>query len=204
MPPRSPLRCLLVLALLYGVLIAPWPGVGEAYRAWFRGVGNAVFYRESGRWYVNFQDIPAAEQRGLDTRIELANRQQTDAMGRTPVRYLDIAMRGIAWVPLVLSVSLVVATPIPWSRRLRSLAAVIVAMHVFVLLSFWIHILNNADAESGPALVSLSPFLRTIVSALDCVFIEQYGAGFVMAVAVWVVATFRRGDLRLLFPAQSN
>jgi hypothetical protein len=194
-------RFLLGVTLVYAAFIAPWPGLGEAYRAWFRGLGNAAFARGSGRWYVQFEDLPQGERRSLDTRIILANREQTDAAGHTPARMLDLDIRGVGWVPVVLTIALILASPIPWRRRIGALAVGLACIHTFVLLSLGCFLLDNADAPAGPALVALSPFARMIVSGLDELLITQLGAGFVVPVAIWAATTFRRGDLALLFPA---
>ncbi len=200
MPPRKPLvRFLFGVALVYALGIAPWPGLGDAYRSWFRGLGNSVFASPTGLRHVAFEDLPRTERRSLDTRIVLANRSQR-APGGTPVRLLDLDLRGVAWVPVVLTVALILASPLSWGRRLRALGLGLIAIHAFVLFSLWIHLLDNSDAAAGPALVALSPFWTTIVSGLSELLITQFGVGFFMPVAIWAAVAFRCADFAALAP----
>jgi hypothetical protein len=82
--------------LLYGLLMAPWPGWNAAYGAWFRGLGELAFTRTGEQRIVRFE--PYFEQHGfssLTTRIILGNRDLTDNAGRGPVRRLDLDTRSI-------------------------------------------------------------------------------------------------------------
>lgn len=199
------MRFLLGATLLYAVLIAPWPGLGPGYRAWFRCLGEAVFAHSGGRWYVKFDDIPQGQRRSLDTRITLADRGRADKKGNTPARLLDLDIRGVAWVPTALTVALILATPIPWGRRLRALGAGLVGIHVFIVFALAIYLVDTAsDSASGAALIGLAPFWKVIVSGLDELLITQLGAGFVAPVAIWAAATLRSGDFALLLPRQAS
>lgn len=179
-------------ALLYGVLIAPWPGFNENYGRCFRRVGEWVFAREEGLRLVHFEPVPAPLCRGLDTRILLARRDQLDAHGSGPVRYLELDTRGVGWVPTALIVALIIATPVPWRRRGGALVAGFLAVQAFVVFSVADYIWNHS-AEMG--LVVHGSAWKRVVAGLEETLITQMGASFVVPVLLWLLITLRRHDV---------
>lgn len=192
-----PARSLIVgflwrFALLYALLIAPWPGFNTAYGKYFRALGQTVFAREGDRRLLRFEAVPAELHHVLDTRIELANRDLVDHEGKGPVRYMELDTRGVGWVPTALLLSLVLATPVPWRRRGWALLWGLLAVHAYILFSLAIYIWNSSTELS---LVMLTPFWKQLVGGLEETLINQMGASFVMPVLIWILVTIRRQDV---------
>ncbi len=179
-------------ALLFGLLIVPWPGFNAAYGRYFRALGQLVFARDSGRRLVHFEPVPPQLAHVLDTRIALANRDQPDRHGTIPGRYLELDTRGVGWVPTALVVALVLATPVPWRRRSLALLLGLLAVHGFVLFSVAVYIWNNSAELS---LLTLSPFWKQTAEGLEETLITQLGASFVVPVLIWIPVTLRRQDV---------
>ena len=177
--------------LVYGLLIVPWPGFNEAYGRYFRALGQMVFPQERGARFVRFEAVPAELRRGLDTRIALANPAQLDGQGSGPVRYLELDTRGIGWVPTALLLALVLATPVPWRRRVWAFFFGVIAIHGFILFSVAVYLWNNS---TDLGLLTLTPFWKQTTDGLEETLITQMGAGFVVPVLLWIVVTLRRQD----------
>jgi hypothetical protein len=179
-------------ALVYGLLILPWPGFNDAYGRYFRGLGQAAFAREHAQRQVRFEAVPKELKHVLDTRIVLANRDLLDPQGYGPVKYLELDTRGIGWVPTALLLALVVATPVPWRRRIPALGWGLLAVHGYIWFSVAVHLWNNSGELS---LVSLTPFWQRVAGGLDETLVVQMGASFVVPVFLWLLVTLRKQDV---------
>jgi hypothetical protein len=185
-------------ALIYGLLLLPWPGLKEASASYFRAVGNAVFAHRDSSIYVKFEALPPRETRAPETRIVVANLALRNAQGETPARHLDVDLRGVAWVPLVWLAALILASPVPGPRKAWAFFWGMLAIHGFILFSLGIYIVNQSDAASGLHLVELSSWAKELTDELENILITQMGASFVVPVMLWILVTFRREDVENL------
>jgi hypothetical protein len=162
-------------------------------------LARGAFSSETGPRLVEFQPVTVGPENPLDIRIILGNRRQVRPDGRLPSHLLGLDSRGVGWVPTALLLALTLATPLPWRRRLIAAVGGLVLIHLFLLASVWIYLLNNSDTASGLKLVELQPWQKTIVEGLEETFITQMGPGFAVAVVVWMGVAFQRGDGARLF-----
>ena len=118
--------------LVFGVLIAPWPGWNLVYSHYFQAMGSMAFNPagESNRSVV-FQSA-SGQVPELDTRVTLKNAALADSSGKGLTLHTELDSRSIGWLPTALTIALVLATPIPWPRRLGALAGVLVLIHLFI------------------------------------------------------------------------
>ena len=180
------------MILIYGLLIIPWPGFNATYGRYFRALGGLAFAHESGPHLLRFEPVPEAPQHPLDTRLLLADRAQLDASGRGPVQYVALDSRGIGWVPTALLLALILATPLPWRRRVWALLVGLMAVHGLILISLATAICSGSMAMSPEA---SGPFWRQVVGGLEETLITQMGAGLVVPVLIWVLVALRKRDL---------
>jgi hypothetical protein len=185
MPRRRPiLRFLAAFALVYGVLIAPWPGWNAAYGAGFRRMAQACL-GASEPTAVRFQATPGGGP--LDMEIVVFNPTQADAQGRVKTRLLRLDTRGVGWIPTAFLVALVIASPVTWCRRLRALALGLVALDLYLLLAVRVYIWN-ATLSNAPET------LKAIASGLVETMVVQLGPSFVVPAILWLLVTFRQAD----------
>ncbi len=192
---------LLRFVAIYGLLIAPWPGWNAHYAGWMADFGSTLLSPLNNRWIVRFETEARTPARPLDLRIIVANPDRVTASGNAPAVVLELDARGIGWVPTALLIALILATPLPWSRRLGALLGGLAAIHALILFSIGIHLLSHSDASSGLSLVTLSPWGKMVADGLDETLITQLSPGLVCAVLLWVLVSFRRTDWRLLWAA---
>jgi hypothetical protein len=185
------LKFLLRFLVIFGLLIAPWPGLNHAYSQYFQSLGQAVFNpsSESKRMVVF---TPASGQIPvMDTRIVLENAELADASGKGLVKSTEIDTRSIGWVPTALTMALILATPIPWTRRLVALAGGVFLIHLFIFFSLQAWVWDNSPDLS---LLTLSKFEERVVGELNYALMNQLGVSFTVPVVIWTLVTFRRQD----------
>jgi len=179
-------------AVIYGLLIIPWPGWNDLYARYFESLGQTVFSRDGEKCVVTFVNHPL--QHGftsLTTDMIIRNRDQINPSGKTPAKVVNLDTRSIGWVPTALTLSLILATPIPWLRRMRATLLGMLLIHGFILFSLQASIWNNSTDLS---ILTLTPFWKWIVDGLDYTLLTQLGASFSVPVLIWIVVTFNRKD----------
>ncbi|HUB65998.1 MAG TPA: hypothetical protein VL981_00775 [Candidatus Methylacidiphilales bacterium] len=182
--------------LIFGLLLAPWPGWNDLYGQGFRAASNAVFGRNEEKWMIYFE--AHRETRGLaavDSRMVIGNHELANESGQGPVEMVGLDTRSIGWLPTALTSALILATPLPWRRRIWTLAWGLLWIHGFILFSVAVLIWNEASAVS---LIALSPFWKTVADGLQYTLLTQLGASFTVPVIVWIATAFRQEDLRRL------
>jgi hypothetical protein len=187
-------RFLSCLALWYGLGITPWPGFNRAYGAYFRAVAGWMLAEDGDRRVVRFEQTPEQGARVLDTRIVVASRESSASAGGHPAKILGLDSRAVGWVPTALVLALILSTPVPWSRRGWSVVGGWLAIHLFILFSVAVYVLNETGQMGGVSLDGWPAMAKAVVDGLDETLITQMGASFVVPVAIWVTVTFRSGD----------
>jgi hypothetical protein len=172
--------------LIYGLLIAPWPGWNAVYGRWFRAFNQLVF-ASNDRRILRFEPAPG-ERPPLDTLILLANREKEDARGQAQGKRLGLDSRGIGWVPTALFASLTLASPVGWRRRTRALVIGLLVLHCYLVFSVGCYIWNQS---TDLGLVTLSPFWKAVAGGLEETLVTQLGASFVIPAILWLLVTFR-------------
>ena len=188
--PSSPLKKFLVrFALVYALLLLPWPGFDDAYSAYFRAFGSMVF-AGTERTEITFETATDLPRKNL-TRLEIVNKALMNYDGSGPLRQLDLSAVSVGWRPLALFLALTVATPLPWCRRIRALIWGTIGLHLALLLFLGVSILDESTEIS---LVTLTPFWKAALSGFKMVLFSQIG--FFLPVLIWGLVTFRGGDLK--------
>ncbi|MBN2562760.1 MAG: hypothetical protein JXQ75_17695 [Phycisphaerae bacterium] len=183
------------LLVFYGLLMVPWPGVDRVYAAYFRAGGNLVLGSFGSEGKVLFlptgEDAPASH-----TDAMLTNRTTGSWRVSTyPNRYLGYA-------PTAALVSLVLATPVPWSRRWRALLWGLLLVHGFVVVRVALPLLKEFSEDNTLRQYSLSPFWRDVLDQVILILVTSPTSVFVAPIIIWVLVTFRRGDLEQWMPTR--
>ena len=189
------MKFLLRFVVIFGLLIAPWPGLNEAYSHYFQSLGQMVFNPAGETQRMVIFSPASGRIPGMDTRLTLENSELADASGKGLVKRTEIDTRSIGWVPTALTMALVLATPIPWMRRLTALAGGLVLIQLFIFFSLQAWVWNNSADLS---LLTLSNFEQRVIDELDYALMNQLGISFTVPVLIWAIVTFRRQDQDVL------
>jgi hypothetical protein len=181
-----------VFALVYGVLIVPWPGWNGAYGSGLRFLCRATFGVNTADSIVTFRAAPKGSP--LDTEIVIADPHKLDARGGGPALVLGLDTRGVGWVPTALLAALVLSTPISWRRRVAALLAGEMAVNIYILLTvriyIWSEVLHRTDNAGS--------LVGRFAGGLEETLATQLGASIVIPVIIWFAATFRAPDFAAL------
>ncbi len=185
-PPRRIAWFLVRLVLSYAVLIAPWPVVPEAYAAAYRTVSNVVFGSFGAEGVVHFRKPlgPSA----MDTEIAIRRRSSPD-VGTT-----SHSARFTGYVPTALVIALILATPLPWSRRGKALLWGMLLVHVFIALRQEINLLHWFSGDSPWCLYQPGPFWSSVLKRAFGAIVVSPTLSFIVPIFIWILATFRRAD----------
>jgi hypothetical protein len=188
-------RFLLAAALLF----APWPGWDAAYGRLLRATAQAVLGSFGSKGVVLFQPNDERDDALNDTKVFLGHRDQIGRGGNMPAATVKFSSRYVAYVPTALLVALVIASPVPWRRRLAALAGGLALAHAFVAGVLAVMIVRQYADSPDLLLFQFGPAERRVVKALYEVFVGYLGASYAVPVLLWIAVTFRREDWTRLF-----
>ena len=200
---------------VYIVLTLGWHKLGleRAYRPWFRTCGNVAF---SQFWFwsqasVRFLDArsrdlrdkinrvlpgplpedqdmsPLSAQGERDTLMVLLNRNAPGSPG-----FFRTASRVVGYAPTAMLVSLALATPVGWKRRLWTLLWGLVLVHLFIVFRLTIVLLHVGFAASGKAyaLFEPGPLLLDLLKRGDQVLADNPTFSYLVSVFFWIAILF--------------
>lgn len=175
------------LVVIYGLLVAPWPGVREAYARAAASVGSMVFRDTLEGWTCRFEarSDPTGD---IDTDLFMSSRASGALARNGQSAFLGYFM------PTALLIALVLATPLPGSRRVRALILGLLLLHAFFVFKTWIIVLHALNQVDAPAL-GLGYYSRWLVVFLHVVLARTPVGTMLVTCLVWVAATIRRADL---------
>jgi len=188
---RKPiLRFFLLFAVVYGLLdLIPWPGINPAYMAFFRFTGNLLFRSTGPAGLVRFENQSPPDNPWA-TKITFKNLRtaaQTSA-DRCNVRHGYTAGSLLA--------ALILATPVPWSRKWKSLLLGLLLTNIVLAFSMWLVIM---DVFCGPPPIgqfAISPFWKSVLDSALRILALSPEVPFALPVLIWPLVTLRREDAR--------
>lgn len=186
--------------IVFTILVAAWRGVGGLYAGYVQTLGSSLFGTLRGDLEIEFSPIEASlperwqppEGQDWDVQITITSRQPPH----------DIALffnksRNLGYVPTAFVVALTLATPIPWSRRWRSVVWGLVCVNVLVGLKTLLLLGYGIEFASPFGLMSTDSWLRNLLGGMHEVVVHGAGGGrLLFPVLIWILVTVRRADLR--------
>lgn len=190
LPVKKTAGFFLRLVLFYGLLVAPWPGLREAYARGYRAAGNALFGSFGSDGVVRFEPLSKGREQ-MDTEIGIGNLRT-----RPAPKFAQHSTRLTGYLPTAEVVALILATPIPWSRRWKALLWGLLLANGLVALRVTILLLYGFSGDHPCALYSPGPFWSEVLAGAHSVMVVWVSFTYVAPVFIWIVVTFRRGDLQ--------
>ena len=171
------------LLLFYALLAAPWPRVAPTYATLFRFAGNSASGALGSGATIHF-GVPANHTGGADVLISLKTPWHSQPLAT------ELSSRLTGFLPTAQVAALVLATPIPWYRRLRALFWAVLLVNCFLAarVACVVYVLYSMAAP--PALLP-GPILADLVS-----IVASPTPAFLVPPIAWLVITFRSEDLQ--------
>lgn len=179
-PSRSIGRSILLFFLLYGALLAPWPGWDATYARYLRGYASLVFSTEKPAGFVRFEPAAAYARNGLDSLIVFGSENQAKMLG--------FDSRAIGWIPTALASALILATPFGWRRRLGVLLVGLSLVHLYIVFVFGAYFWNQS---AGTLPLTILPYSPAWGAGLQETLVTQMGLSIVVPVLIWLFVTRR-------------
>ncbi|MCK4660288.1 MAG: hypothetical protein KAV82_12265 [Phycisphaerae bacterium] len=199
-PLKRVARFFILFVIFYGLFMAPWPGVKDAYGEYFRGGATILFSSFGEKDNIRFRPYQpkAGEHDERDTIVTFTN-SQTGAVGT--VRH---SARLTGYIPTVVLISLILATPLPRSRKGWALLWGFLLVNAFVALRLGLVLLRDLSRDDPLCLFELSPFaLKTLAWSIRA-FVQSMGSYFGFPVLIWILVVFRRRDWPTIFATERN
>ena len=122
--------------------------------------------------------------------MELRSRAAPGSIG-----YLRTSSRYIGYSPTAIVITLILCTPIAWSRRGRAAIWGLLLVHGFIALRVSLTLAATGfGADKGYALFHPGPFLRGALSRAELVLSDDPTVSFVVPVFIWFLVTLRPGN----------
>jgi hypothetical protein len=189
---KTLLLFLLKAILIYGLLSAPLAVYDETYGKVYRQIAGFFFskFRETG--VVKFREW----KEPATTHINIGNYNLVRPDGTSKTLYVDINTRYLGYLPTILIISLVLASPVSWKRKLIALPSGLILVTLLVMFKQWIALLWLCDgapwiqltnfAETGKKMLTLANTLISVSASTVLYFV----------VLIWLMVTFRVDDFK--------
>ena len=175
------------VVVLYALLMLAWLVVGNAYAAGFR-TGCAMLFGSFGsQWTIRYEPIPDASKYA-DTDVLMKNARAGVEGSKT------VSARYRGYVPTAVLIALVLSTPLPWPRRWRALLWGLLLINAIIPLREFLVLLETLSGDEGPGFFQFSAPVKAVLHVVTETISKSTISHFVIAVVVWIPATFRKGD----------
>lgn len=189
------------LVVLYGLAIVPWPGGEQSYA---RAFARCADYLASDVWKG-----AGVFRSGGQVRVYALTDQERE---KTPTHDLKLvcgrmrsgqpaltekprtSARHLGYMPTVVTVSLILSTPLAWRRRLGALLLGLLCVHGFILIRFGLLVARIFHGEDPHCLYYLEAPWNSILVVTYYLAASVPATAYVVPIFIWVAVTFRRRD----------
>jgi hypothetical protein len=180
-------RFFLTALAIYVLLTIPWPGVSHVYGAVFRAVGNVAFGSLGSAGSAKFTPEkldPSGATSEMAVRTE-------DGPGSWTTRAIPVNTRRMGYIPTAEMIALMLATPIPWSRRWKKLLWGTLLVQLVVAVQVAVAIAYTLTQQADPAF-PISPQGSLIFLRMYEIVVLVPTVCYIAPVLIWLSLTFRQ------------
>ncbi len=170
--------------VVYGALAALLPVLAGTYATCFSAAGNLIFESSVSGGHIHIHPMPDPTAQH-DTHIHATNRRTH----QTAV--LETDSRRPGYLPTAFLVSLVLATPQPWRRKLWAMASGLILINVFIACQLLIVVLC-AFCVPGTSLLAPKPPWSTALEAAWEITRGDVVTWFMVPGLIWILVSFRQ------------
>lgn len=171
---------------IFVVLTIPWPGLPRAYAPLYRAGASAIFAQFGSDGIV---EVRAAANGDPDRDMEFILRNV-----RTQSKYVFAGTSLKGYQPTAYILALILATPIPWTRRWRAAFWGLVLVTVYVCLRLGVFLVFAFSRDNALALFSLGPVARHALDFIYWAVVESLAGWLLVPLPIWALLCFRRSN----------
>ncbi len=178
---RSVIRFIILFFIAYAVLLTPQTGIKRMYAELLCSQGNEVFKNIENDRLVILK--PQKENKNND--IVLILKFILRPSGEVKESKYNIDTGVIGYLPLVLFLSLVTATPLRWKRKIFAFILGYIIMTIFILLRIRVLILCGLILSTGTGINYDEATKESITFWYDY-FVVPITIGYIFALILWI------------------
>ncbi len=183
----------LCLALASTALIGPAKSV---YKALGSSAVSSIINKKPERQRI--AEVVDDPQSVNSLRVNVQYHDKVNADGIVPVKYTIIDIFREAMVPMVFVISLILATPIPYRRRLVALLYGFLIVQAYILAKFFVLTFDNYRAPDFtayhfPGIIDFFVYLSAKFFA-----VTGYSSSVIVPLLIWIISTFRTPEIASL------
>lgn len=182
---------LLKAVVIYALLALPLSFYDQLYGDFYRKIAGSFFntFRETG--LVRFKEGAKPEI----THINIGNKDLPRGPGGAiKTLPIDINTRYLGYLPTILLISLVVASPVPWKRKLIALALGLALVTLLILFKQYISLLWRCDQNPWLQLTDYGDKGKALLNSTYHFIAVTSSSVLYFVVAIWLLVTFRLDD----------
>jgi len=216
---------LFLFAFFGGLALFYQGGLNHAYGKFITNTGNALFQNAWDRGLVNFTTEDqfqhafdggkysfnvnlTTEENGVVMLLDNPTRtveQLKASTGGVRNQYVDFKYTKSellfryamgAFLPFMMLISLIIASPVNWTRKVIALLLGTLLIHVFIFFKIYLKI-HVGFQRFGLEVVNASERSFKTWDSVDLI-LASIGATMMISVLIWIGITFRAGDLKKL------
>lgn len=184
---------LLKALLIYGVLSFPMPLTDKGYGSFYRALCKPFFNTFRTNGFVWF----STGSKDAYTQVNIGNYNQVNKRGQTTTSMTEVNTRFRGYLPTILFFSLLLASPVPWRRKIFSAVIGLLLLNLLILFKQWLGLLSICFENPWLQLFSPAGLKKEIFLVLSKIFIKASGTLLYFTVAIWALVTFRKKDFLL-------
>ena len=189
---RTLLLFLLKAIILYGLLSAPFSVYDQGYGSFYRKLAGNIFGSFRGNGFVRFREW----KEPATSHVNIGNVTQIKSDRTFHTAADNINTRYLGYIPTILIISLVLASPVRWKRKLIALPVGLILVTLLILFKQWIALLWMCDQNPWLNLTNFTGNGKTLLEFFNTAISVYSSTLLYFVVAVWILVTFRADDLR--------
>lgn len=205
------------LLLLYVLLVGPglWGPMKGAWGNVFRKTATSLFQPIPSMTLATMSALGCVptvnELRPEDISVRFDARKKPDRVVDADMLIIrkNVAMAGKlvtvagrmgvsgwhkCYIPMATIVALVLATPVPWRRRIVALLWGIPLVTLFILFGLTLTFINGISAGDAIALFELSSVAKKSFGVADHIISRAPVTSFLFPVLIWILVMFQHGN----------
>lgn len=198
-------KVLLFLGLSIGLFaalywIVPNSGLDKWYSKQYTKIGNKLYGDYKGKAKVEIKE----EEKGKIILTKIMSKSQIAKATADARRKRQTAIQVNhaqfqnnlwleAWIPMMLILSLILATPIPFKRRLLSLLLGLAAVTIFIAFKYWVRFVVDINRHGWLEMGTQGDFMKNIFVQINT-YLGFTGPSLFVILLLWALVTFRKGD----------